>query len=210
MAKKCLPGVICIESMTLFVLCLLFVLAIYIYYVHFYKQQPIIHNHDIQTGPTVVTPPSFINIGTRTNPLNDPYMPPLRNDGYYFPRDSLDVRGVPGIPINIQTRGTGMDYSQLGILTRQNVTNTRLRDEEILPLMGRKLMNGRDTWQYYTMSTTGNMNTKLPVTVNGKSGSGEYGCYEIQNGDTIYVKGYNDTFTATVYENGTFSYIPYI
>jgi hypothetical protein len=77
--------------------------------------------------------------------------------------------------------------------------------------MGRKLMNGRDKWQYYTMANgSGNINTKLPVSVNGKSCTGEYGCNDIQNGDTVYVEGYNNVFTATVYENGTFSYIPYI
>ena len=80
----------------------------------------------------------------------------------------------------------------------------------ILPLMGRRNMAGRDKWQYYTMTNTGNLNTKLPISVSGKNCTSEYGCDEINNGDTIYVEGYRDTFTATIYETGTFSYIPYI
>jgi hypothetical protein len=79
----------------------------------------------------------------------------------------------------------------------------------ILPLMGRRVMSGRDKWQYYTMSNTGNLNTKLPVSVNGRSCTGEYGCDSIMNGDTIYVEGYNDTFKATIYENNLFNYIPF-
>ena len=109
--------------------------------------------------------------------LNDPYTPPTR----------------------IETRGTMMQYSQIGILTKDGV---------ILPLMGRQYMSGRDKWQYYTISNTGNLNTKLPVSVKGKSCTSEYGCDQIMNGDQVYVEGYNNTFNATVYENNMFSYIP--
>jgi hypothetical protein len=79
----------------------------------------------------------------------------------------------------------------------------------ILPLMGRKL-SGRDKMQYYTTSNTGNMNVKLPVSKNGKSCTGEYGCDEIYNGDTVYVEGYAEVFKATIYENTRLSYIPYL
>jgi hypothetical protein len=128
----------------------------------------------------------------------------LKDDGYYHPRDSSDVRGIP---VNIETRGSGMAYQQIGILTPMNGGGDAL----ILPLMGRRWLNGRDKWQYYTMANgMSNISTKLPVSVNGKSCTGEYGCNEIQNGDTVYVEGYKTTFSATVYENGTFSYIPYL
>ena len=78
----------------------------------------------------------------------------------------------------------------------------------ILPLMGRRVMSGRDKWQYYTMTNTGNSNTKLPISINGKSCTSEYGCDEINNGQVVYVEGYKDTFRVTVYENNLFSYIP--
>ena len=38
---------------------------------------------------------------------------------------------------------------------------------------------------------------KLPVVNRGKSCTGEYGCDNLQNGDTVYVEGYNDAFKAT-------------
>jgi len=211
MAKKCLPGVICIENMTLLIILVILIIIGYLYYIYITKsiQKPS-SNVVVLSQPSL--PPITLNgVSTRTDtirtdPMSDPYNPPLRNDGYYFPRDSADVRGIP---INIKTRGTGMDYSQLGILTRPNVRNAH-NGEMILPLMGRRLINGRDKWQYYTISNTGNMNTKLPVSLKGKSCTGEYGCDEINNNDTVYVEGYKDTFVATVYENSTFSYIPYI
>jgi hypothetical protein len=203
MGKKCIPGIICIENMTLFMLLILIGLVIY-----FILNQSVQKQHIPQQKIIVVPPPPTpIGLATRTNDsLNDPYSPPLKNDGYVYPTNSGDVRGIP---VNIETRGTGMSYQQIGILTTG--ASAAGSGDLILPLMGRKLMNGRDKWQYYTMANGSNsIHTKLPVSVNGKSCTGEYGCNDIQNGDTVYVQGYNTIFTATVYENGTFSYIPYI
>jgi len=201
MGKKCVPGVLCIENMTLAFLFIVVCMMVYMYYnlaKPYYKETPKI---------IVVSNPA-VGISTRLDPINDPYMPPLKKDGYYHPSDSSDIRGQPdprGIPINIRSRGLNSDYSQIGILTRSSSN-----DNMILPLMGRRNMAGRDKWQYYTMTNTGNLNTKLPISVSGKNCTSEYGCDEINNGDTIYVEGYRDTFTATIYETGTFSYIPYI
>ena len=197
MAKKCIPGVICIENMTLFVLVITIGLVGYLIY---NQNKPITQKPNI-----MVMPPPLVGIPTRSNDsFNDPYSPPLKTNGY-TEQSSYDVRG--GIPINVETRATGMNYQQIGILTPLNGTDNTM----ILPLMGRKLMTGREKWQYYTMANgVGTIHTKLPVSKNGKSCTGEYGCDDIQNGDTVYVEGYKTTFTATIYENINFSYIPYI
>jgi len=203
MPRKCAPGVICIENMTLFVLLAIFVLLATIYYNQYTNQrQP-----KRQRTKTLVVqqPNSLASVATRGDTFNDPYAPPLKNDGLYFRGDSSDIRGVPPpiqVPVNIETRGVTSSYSQVGILTNSGPENL------ILPLMGRRHMAGRDKWQYYTISNTGMVNTKLPVSVKGKSCTSEYGCDSIMNGDQIYVEGYNSTFNATIYENGTFSYIP--
>jgi hypothetical protein len=113
--------------------------------------------------------------------------------------------------VNIRTNSANLPYRQIGILTK-NVNNGRSDSEPlILPLFGRNLLNGRDKWQYYTMANSGGaaFNAKLPISVNGRSCTGEYGCDSVSNGDTVYVEGYNDTFRATIYENATMSYIPY-
>jgi hypothetical protein len=206
MGKKCIPGLFCIENMTLFLLIVIVILLIYVWYTQLVK--PIRNLENDQSKIIVVNSPNtnpLASISTRNNPMNDPYAPPLKNDGIYYPTDSGDIRGIPAkIPINVETRGMNMDYQQVGILTRTNNSN-----DMILPLMGRRNLAGRDKWQYYTISNTGNLNTKLPISVNGKSCTNEYGCDQVHNGDIVYVEGYKDTFIATIYENNLFRYLPY-
>jgi len=202
MGKKCLPGLICIENMTLFVLFMIVMLIIYIWYsnVRIHSQISPTQPEKIILVNTNSSIPQLVPIASRQDIFNDPYVPPSRNSVIY-PRDSGDIRGIP---VNIQTRGTSNEYQQVGILTRSNHND----GEMILPLMGRKHMSGRDKWQYYTISGTGNLNTKLPISVNGRSCTSEYGCDDIYNGDIVYVEGYNDTFRVTMYENNQFQYIP--
>jgi len=228
MAKKCIPGLICVENMTLFVLVLILLLLIYFYYQYFTATIYNLAFRDarqwIQRNQSSAIPaPSFIvssgasaldiaGISSRnTDPINDPYSPPLRTDTLVYPpaRMTTDIRNVPGIAINVPTNAVYTEYKQIGILTKNGHHNgTPL----ILPLMGRNLRNGRDKHQYYTMANTAGaaINTKLPVSVNGKSCTGEYGCDGISNGDTVYVEGFNETFRATIYESGLLSYIPFL
>lgn len=211
MAKKCIPGVICIENMT-FIL-MLIILVIFSYIIYSVSQKNITHStreikyvSNIPGNVLVSTTGETIGgASTRNSPgyYINPYGPPQRQDDVFFPRNSTDIRG--GIPINIETRGSPGAYYQVGILT-----NKESHDPLILTLMGRRLINGRDKWQYYTISNTGNMNTKLPLNVNGKNCSSEYGCDEIQSGDSVFVQGYDKSFKTTIYENSLFSYIPFI
>ena len=193
MAKKCIPGVLCIENMTLFIL---FFIVVVLLYLHFKQQSPpqvvVIKDLGIPQNTLMSEANGFYgdNVGVKL-------MTPPQNDMFMQPPD-LQFRGA--IPVNIESRGPPSTYTQIGILTREK--------DLILPLMGRRLM--RDKMQYYTISNTGNMNTKLPISKNGKSCTGEYGCDEIYNGDTVYVEGYSDTFRATIYENSRFNYIPYL
>jgi len=187
--KKCAPGVFCIENITLVVL--LGFLAV----IAFLAYQYITTKQSLKTDP-----PKTLIISSNSVPkdrMSDPYYPPMKDP-------HVPVEGRGGIPINMQTRGVPSEYQQVGILTRsQNVG-----DDMILPLMGRRSMTGRDKWQYYTMSNTGNLSTKLPLSVNGKSCTSEYGCDDIMNGDNVFVEGYNDSFRVTKYENNLFQYIP--
>jgi hypothetical protein len=203
---KCIPGVLCIENMTLFFLFVILVLLVYFYYIHFVKtpknnsSNVVVMNSStpsLQTVQTGLAP--LLSISTRQDPFNDPYAPPLQNaDGIIYPRNFRDMRGIP---VNIETQGLATQYQQIGILENGN--------DLILPLMGRRSMVGRDKWQYYTISNTGTLNTKLPVVFQGRSCTSENGCDNISSGDTIYVKGYNETFKATIYENNLLQYIPY-
>ena len=200
MGKKCIPGVLCIENMTLFLIIFILILVVHLYYK---QSQSSVTNKEKNVYfvmPTANQVPVFnTEIGTENNPIYDVYSPPLK-DSTYFRRDSGDPRGLP---INVQTRSVNENYRQLGILTRR-------QDELILPLMGKQLTTGSYKWLYYTMTTTSNMNTKLPISLNGKSCTSEYGCDSLSNGDIVYVEGYSDTFRVTLYENSTFNYIPFL
>jgi Family of unknown function (DUF5755) len=219
MAKKCIPGLFCIENMTMFLLLVIIGLVFY----YFYCIVPKISERS--TGQTVIvngsmpqlfsqpSPMMGFGLASRLDTLSDPYAPPLKNDALFYPSGGSDIRGLPVIAqpviaqpaINVQTRGLNTSYQQVGILTKSSGNS---QENMILPLMGRRTMAGRDKWQYYTISNTGNMNTKLPISVNGRSCTSENGCDSIYNGDTVYVEGYQDTFRVTVYENNLFQYLP--
>lgn len=211
MGKKCIPGVFCIENMTLFLMFILFILMTYFYYTLLIK--PNQTKPDTQYILLNVPPISnnqSMSMSMNTSGLSDT-VPPLRiSEG----APSIGLR--PTVPINIETRGTSMEYSQIGILTQSSNHKNKNSDNDnhsgplILPLMGRQNMTGRDKWQYYTLSNTGFINSKLPVRVNGKSCTGEYGCDTIMNGDSVYVEGYDSTFRATVYDISSFRYLPYL
>ena len=78
-----------------------------------------------------------------------------------------------------------------------------------MPLYGRYIFRNRDKQQYYTISDKRN-SVRLPVIYQGKSCMQEYGCNSLSNGDVVYVEGYNDAFTVTMYENQQLNYIPYL
>ena len=182
MSKRCPPGVLCIENMTIiFLICILGLVGLYMY--HTKSRQP----QQNSTQPIIIQEkvvdrgffPKF-NKGFSNHPGNillNPFVAPLKNNTF-FPPDSGDPRGVP---INIRTRGYDTNYSQTGLLTRVNGKET------MLPLMGRALHTNRNKWQYYTMSDKNN-SIKLPVSRSGKSCTNEYGCDEISNVDTVYVR----------------------
>ena len=203
MGKKCVPGLFCVENMTLFLVVVIGIMVVYLYYVCILKQP---RQTTAQYSPNSM--PTIILTNTSPPSMNDPYVPPYKQDLIVRPPDDMrrpqiDVRQSMSIPVNIKTNSANLPYTQVGILTKND------KGTMILPLMGRNLWNGRDKWQYYTMSNTaGALNTKLPISVNGRSCTGEYGCDSISNGDTVYVEGYNDTFRATIYENSVLQYLP--
>jgi len=197
---KCIPGLFCIENMTLFLSFVLLVTVTYLYYTTIVKATQQVNRVKpitILAPPVQIQPAALATMSSHDDrPLQSEYAPPLKYENDYGPR---------GVPVNIKTRGYEANYSQLGILTRENG-----HGDMILPLMGRKSTSARDKYQYYTMTNSaGNIHTKLPVSVNGRSCTSDLGCDEIFNGDVVYVEGYKDTFRATIYENALYSYIPW-
>ena len=203
-----------IHMMLMFIIILLILYVLYLLRTSYYSTQ----EKPPSNTTTIVGP--LATISSRNDPMNDPYFPPLKFDLPYFSNNSSDIRGLPtAIPINVPTQGINPSFSQIGILVRDRSegavssiyydSKDSLHDNMILPLMGRRTMNGRDKYQYYTTAQNGT--TKLPIIFRGKIGMNEYGCDEISNSDIVTVQGYNNNnFKATIYENGNNQYIGYI
>ena len=204
---KCLPNMFCIRNTTIFFIVILSAIGIYFFYSNYLKMMTPTSTPtptSMPSMPNAYMPPLFM-ISSRANSdvLEDPYAPPLRNDSYFGGIGSTNIMMpmAAGVPINIRTQGPSINtnYRQVGLLTRMNGKET------ILPLMGRPLQKNRDKWQFYTMSDKNN-SVKLPISFKKKSCTGEYGCDNIYNGDTVYVEGYKDAFQATIYDNAVMEY----
>ena len=219
MTKRCPPGVICIENVTILIIAIVLIIIFYLIYLN------IVRSHTNNTNNIIIkkekeertdgveglgffggggpglgffTRPNYGYTNLPGDVLMNPYMPPLRDERYLVAAGRM--------PINVSTNIGAVEttYRQMGILTPVNGSSNK-----ILPLMGRPVNVSRDYWQYYTMSDQNN-SIKLPVIRNGKSATNEYGCPKIYNGDSVYVEGYGEAFKTTIYDNDTIRYIPYI
>jgi hypothetical protein len=213
--KKCPPGVICIENYSMFFIVICITILIYIIYSTVLKQNIVVNNSPSEK--IVIKDTTRENVGWNSwipswpytnlpsDPLLNPYAPPLRNERYFIP--GYPSRAVPlgAVPINISTNIGAVDtqYRQLGIMTATNSKG------KIVPLMGRPLFTNRDKWQYYTSSDQNN-SMRLPISRNGKSCTNEYGCDKLYTGDTVYVEGINEPYRVTLYDNDTIKYLPFI
>jgi hypothetical protein len=195
--KKCPPGVICIENVSLFFVIICFILIGYLFYSNSTKSsEKIIIQQTNKPASNVDIVPSFIPSWPffNTDPLLNPYSPPLRDERYL-------------IPINVSTNVGAVDtnYRQVGILTPLHGKSK----DSILPLMGRPLFTNRNKWQYYSTSNQHN-NVKLPLIYKGRSCTNEYGCDQLNSGDSVYVEGANEEYRVTLYDNSTIKYLPFI
>jgi len=210
--KRCPPGVICIENITIFVI-IFIIFALIIYFnsnLNSRLNEKNNYNNTKMREIIVQQEPNFPYTNLLPPPvpgdvLLNPYNPPLRDERYLIPQINLIPPGT--VPINISTNVGAVDtsYRQVGMLNPLNKQNK----DNILPLMGRPVFTNRDKWQYYTIGNQFN-SIKLPVIVKGRSGTNEYGVDRLYNGDTVYIEGLNDTYRVTIYDNDTIKYLPFI
>jgi hypothetical protein len=210
--KKCPPGVICIENVSMFFIIICLLIVTYIFYTSVFKQKIIVNNspsEKIVIKDTIKenNGGSWFGIPSwpyTNDPLLNPYAPPLKDERYFIPPLTSNIP-LGAVPINVSTNIGAVDtsYRQLGILT---ATNTK---GKIIPLMGRPLFTNRDKWQYYSISDQNN-SIKLPVSRSGRSCTNEYGCDKLYNGDTVYIEGLNEPYRVTVYDNDTIKYLPFV
>jgi len=228
MPKRCPPGVICIENVTIVFICVIFVILGLFFYMNYMRSTSSSSSSNSSSSNSehksnsifINTQPPMRKKGYGDDVFFDIYKAPLRDDRC-FTGGGSDIRTNPfmiasgagcGVPINVSTQECGGDsnFRQVGILTRGNGNgNSNGNDsrETILPLMGRPIFPRRDKWNFYTLNDKNNM-IKLPVRVRGRSGTDEIGCDNVYSGDTIFVEGYNEPFKVTMYDNNVIRYLP--
>jgi hypothetical protein len=196
MSKRCPPGVLCIENITIvFVIATLVAVLLFIHY----KSKTNMNDMNDNFRESSMNNNRFMPMPIQMQQddvLLNPYDAPLRDDRIMQTRGGF-------LPINVPTQSVDTNYRQVGILTRLKGKET------ILPLMGRPLFTNRDKWNFYTINDSNNL-VKLPLTFKGRSCTNEYGCDNLYSGDTVFVDGYNDAFKVTAYDNQVMRYIPFI
>lgn len=205
--RKCQPGVICIENVTMFIV-MLVIIFVFCYILFYSRTRIEVHNNNTTSTSSKSEEREILNGGGFfgnwfPDVLLNPYAPPLSDERYLIPPITPLYPGT--VPINVSTNIGAVDtsYRQVGILTAVNAKG------KILALMGRPLFVNRDKWQYYTMSDQNN-SVKLPISKGGRSCTNEYGCDKVYNGDTVYVEGYDDAYRVTIYDNDVIKYLPYV
>ena len=115
MPRKCPPGTICIENITLIFLIIIIIFGAYLFL-------NIKNNKVIQSIPQMLVPQKMpqINVPQNNQMQNmffDPHIMPQRDRNYT--KNVTDPRG--GFPINVKTQGDAALFRQIGSLTRNNV-----------------------------------------------------------------------------------------
>ena len=156
-----------------------------------YQQHPPQHEHHYQ------------NQEDNRRLLSDSLYPPLSRNPY-----------VKGVPINIETRESGGDFQQIGILSKKTITNEgdtpgNNTDTVILPLYGKPLYRGARNWLYYTETNKVN-SVKIPLVINNRDCTDDRGCDELNDGDSITITSLNGDFDVKLYKFNKPRYIPFI
>jgi len=129
--------------------------------------------------------------------ISNPLYPPLKR----------------GIPINIETRESGGEFQQVGILSKNTINDGTAvpgnnTDSVVLPLYGKPTYRGSNKWLYYTETDKLNP-VKIPVNHKNKDCTDDYGCDEIYDKDSVIIPSYNGDFTVKIYKLNKPRYIPY-
>lgn len=136
---------------------------------------------------------------TSTTPLPPPPPPPTIMIVSPQRRDENSM--MPTRQINIPTRGEPGEMQQLGVLTTHG-------NDKVLPLYGRQLYRGSDSWNYF--SSTDKFNPiKLPVRdQRDRNCTDQLGCREVSDGDRVKVPPYGEDFMVSLYSVDSPRYLP--
>ena len=202
----CPNGYICINHFNAIMLLLVIISGMYIYNNENYKKlfsnyqqlqqtkNQIVAETHAQAQAQAIEESKAHNIRV----VNDPLYPPMKR----------------GIPINIETRESGGDFQQLGVLSKDTISNEEdspgnNTDSVILPLYGKPTYRGSNRYLYYTETDKYNP-VKVPINNKERDCTDDQGCDEIYDGEQVTIPSYNGVFNAKICKFNKPRYIPYI
>lgn len=240
MPKKCQPGVICVENMTMMLIIVVLLFVTGYLYMQFTKgrgatneangslHEDPSHGHSHGLNPFGLSfSPNIPYSNVPGDVYMNPYTAPLKDTRYMTP--TYDIRGVPPnhhvqVPHDHgqgQGHGQGHGHSPgVPVNVPTQSIDTHYRQVGILTRMNNSQetilpLMGRPLFTsrdkwQYYSMSDKNNSVKLPLSNGGRSCTSEYGCNSLYNGDNVYIEGYNDTFKVTVYDNSPIQYIPHL
>lgn len=210
--RRCPPGVLCIENLTLYLICivLLGTLLFFYYnkgavnlpsvystssstlYSHHHNNLPP-HFHDRSEHP-------LFNVSSQAMIPESGYntLRPIAKPGISYNNDPKDTLMNPYSP-PLQTNQPHA-YRQIGYLKNGN------HGHKMFPIFAKPQHVRRDKWYYYTIYD----NIKLPIYYKNRKCSSDHGCDSLMNGDVVKLENMQEDFVVTTYDNESLVYDPAI
>jgi hypothetical protein len=145
--------------------------------------------------------------------ITEPLYPPLQRNKSY--QNYLEYKKHEPMRINIETRDSGGDFQQIGILYKKKNIDTSFDrpgnndDSVVFSLFGKPLYRRSNRWLYYGIKDQSNI--KIPLIINNiNSMEPNRGCTELNDNDTVNIEAYNGEFEVKIYNYNAPKYIPYI
>ena len=210
--NTCPPGVICINTTNAIGIILIFLIIVYVInkdnYKNLYDKINYLQNRQLKSETEIQNKNNVDNNQNyNQDVITNPLMPPLKRNYHIEDRQK-------GLPINIETRGSGGPYQQLGMLYKDSVNDDTKEignnnDTNVLPLYGKPTYRGSNKFLYYTETDKLNP-VKIPINYNSKDCTDEYGCEELMDGSDVSIPSYNGNFKVKIYKFNKPRYIPYV
>jgi hypothetical protein len=239
--NTCPPGVICINNTNAIGIIIIFLIIIYVInkdnYRNLYDKVNFLQNKQnnqqmqfdqkLSSNAMIMAPEDdSYNMNVIKNPLTPPLkrnyhlendIDNLQNRFNINTRQKQVVNQEPnnrGLPINIETRGSGGEFQQLGMLYKNNISDDEKTpgnntDNNVLPLYGKPSYRGSNKFMYYTETDKLNP-VKIPLSVNSRDCTDDMGCDELSDGSNVNIPSYNGSFNVKIYKFNKPRYIPYV
>lgn len=182
--RTCPPGVFCVSDTFFLLLIIVGILLV----IGWFMKSP---------NPTIILPPATTTVVQGQGDGRFSQAPqPLRD--WMAPPEFPPRGGIATIPINIPTQGLPESFQSVGLVKV---------GDQLLPLYGRRTMNGSDRWNYYTRTDSYNP-IPLPVQFQKRDCMDGVGCQEIISGDPVKIDGLQKEGKANIYRFDGPKYIP--